>query len=70
LAARTQFGKQNLNLPEIIRMNLNYSIIATTPGDVNPAINRGAQHYAFVIISVIAEKLDPAWRMGNDHATR
>ena len=46
-----------------MRMNLNHSVITTPPGDVNPAINRGAQHYAFVVISVIAEKLDPAWRM-------
>ena len=44
-------------------MNLYHSIIATAPRDANPAINRGTQHYAFVIIGVIAEKLDSAWRM-------
>ena len=70
LRQRTQFRKRNLNFPKIRRANLKHSIITTVPGDVDPAINRGAQHYAFVIISVIAEKLNPAWRMGNDHATR
>src|SRR5438067_13883041 len=61
--ARTQFRKRNLNFPEAMRVNLNHPIITTAPGDVNPAINCGAQHYAFIVISVIAEKLDPAWRM-------
>jgi hypothetical protein len=47
-------------------MNLNHSIITTVPGDINSAINRGTQHYAFVVISMIAKQLDPAGGVRDD----
>ena len=74
LRQRTQFRKRNLNFPKIRRTNLKHSIITTVPGDVDPAINRGAQHYALVIISMISEELDPTRRkrsgLASSHSER